>query len=278
MPAKKATKKPTTKPTSKKPTTKKPPRKSGPGREARFDLAARLAALPPATKEKAPDMPAAALGKDMQELARVLPPYVGKIGRVPDTDQALIAELGPRAEALLAADLSLKKKRKVEAKGSGREPIERATRLRRQLLDGARHLFRRTPEVLAQLDAIAEGEGLDDLIQDLGDFADLIDAFPERFALDDALPENPAAAVRAMAAELVGRTDTSVVAAAVAHRNECFWLANEAFEEAYAALGFVLRGGRVDRSDLFRPYRARNQAALRARASRKARAGGTGNA
>lgn len=263
---------------AKKTSAKAAPRRTGANKRAAkaaaFDLEARLAARPTSEGERAPDMPAKALGKDAAELARVVAPYAATIRKDPEFDPALLVELAPRGEALLEAVLALGKARKAQARKSGGvEPVKVATELRGAILSGARYLFRKQPAVLEILAAIAEGEGLDDLVADLEDLAKLAEAHPATFALDGKLPANVHVAARAAAAALLGRTDSSEVARAAAHRNRCFWLANEAFDEVYAALGFALRGKDEQVSDFFRPYYARNKAAQRSLAAKKARAG-----
>lgn len=242
---------------------------------------ARLSALPKELAEKAPDMPAKALGKDMLELERVVKPYRAKVLRLPDFDATCLGELKVRAEWLIDADLALGKARKAQARRTGGdEPVAKAIRLRADVIAGGRFLFRKNPDALALLASIAEGDGIDDLVTDMGDLADFTEANAQTFALDEKLPPNVHEVLRGLAGDLLGRTDSSEVAAAVAHRNKCFWLANAAFDEVYEGLGFALRGGPVDRADLFRPYRARITAAMRLRkanAERRQRAGGPTN-
>lgn len=129
----------------------------------------------------APNIPVERLVAEGVELATVAWRDLAKLGSA-GLDRNIVIALGKRSQALAEAQAEL-----VTARSRGRtseeeDLIAESTELRSEVLAAGRLALRRDPIAQSKLDDIIEGEGLDDLLQDLQDLAALLRAYSAAFA------------------------------------------------------------------------------------------------
>jgi hypothetical protein len=144
------------------------------------DLESRLLAIP-SRDVLAPGIPVERLVAEGVELATVAWRDLAKLTSA-GLDRSIVVDLGLRSQALSEAQAEL-----VAARSRGRtseeeDLIAESTELRSEVLAAGRLALRRDPIAQSRLDDIMEGEGLDDLLQDLQDLAGLLRTYSRDFA------------------------------------------------------------------------------------------------
>jgi hypothetical protein len=144
------------------------------------DLESRLLAIP-SRDVLAPGIPIERLVAEGVELATVAWRDLAKLTSA-GLDRSIVVDLGLRSQALSEAQAEL-----VAARSRGRtseeeDLIAESTELRSEVLAAGRLALRRDPIAQSRLDDIMEGEGLDDLLQDLQDLAGLLRTYSRDFA------------------------------------------------------------------------------------------------
>ena len=186
--------------------------------------------------------------------------------------KALLALPGFRASDLTLLPLLLKKLEGAELrwsrlrfKGGGHALTtarKNAEKWRHDAMAAARYLARYNAKDLTELDRIAAGEGLADLVQDLDDLASFVEARAETFAK---LPLRiDVREAKKLAAILREGRDAAPGADALAERNRAFWALEHVTDEIRAALRFVLR----DQPKKLMPLLSRYEADRRAKQRR----------
>jgi hypothetical protein len=117
---------------------------------------------------KPPSIPVDRLLGEARALAKVASAQATALAKV-GVGKSVVASLTPRIDALADAQTSL-----VMSRGKSRTKEEiafekEATELRSDMVADGRFALRDNPDAQSALDAIQEGDGLDDLVQDLKD-------------------------------------------------------------------------------------------------------------
>lgn len=149
-----------------------------------------------------------------------------------------------RSMTALRAQLKDAERDWSRARRASRKPVrgklrEAAEALRASLMRAGRFLFRDHPEELAELDRIAEGEGLADLVADLEDLAVFLEKHAALFFKLKALPRDAAKQARSLADELGGTTDTEDAKALLAARNRAAVAVAHVLTELRRAAAFL---------------------------------------
>jgi hypothetical protein len=154
-----------------------------------------------------------------------------------------IDELGERLALLDASETEWLALRKRTAPKEITRSRALGVKLRSSAVRALRYFVSDDAEVQARLNAIQEGDGDVDLIDDLRKSADLLDEHAEAIAKDKQLPKERGAALRTVADELeagVLDRDTSPEArAAREHRNRAFWWLQDAVSRVRSAGQYV---------------------------------------
>ena len=135
-----------------------------------------------------------------------------------------------------------------------------AENARRQIMAAGRYRLRKNAAAQAELDRIAEGEGLPDLIQDLLDLGDFIGSNMDVMTRDKNITEATPGQLRATAQALnEGEDDSEPALSALEHRNQVFVALDEALREVRAAAGYLY----ADDPKRLQPYRSQYEARQR---------------
>jgi len=209
-------------------------------KEVGFFLDGRLARLPDDAAATPPDLP---VREAILEAARMVAParkLRPKLSTIPDFDLADADDLPGLVEALRRAETRWQKARKLQQAVSLVGARKDAEELRRKFYRAARYRLRKNAEALAEIDRIAEGDGLADLVQDLGDIAAFLEKYEASFVGDVILPKKPIQRARALAATLKGGKDGTGALDALAHRNLVFHALQVAVDEVREAARYLL--------------------------------------
>ncbi len=144
------------------------------------ELKPRLRALPDADVV-APTLPVERLVAEGVELASVAWRDLQKLSSA-GLDRTIVIQLGKRAQALSEAQAELVALRSRGRSSEEEDLIEESRELRSEVLSAGRLALRADPLAQSKLDDIAEGESLDDLLQDLQDLAAVLRTYPQAFA------------------------------------------------------------------------------------------------
>ena len=144
------------------------------------ELKPRLRALPTADV-LAPTLPVERLVAEGVELASVAWRDLQKLSSA-GLDRTIVIQLGKRAQALSEAQAELVALRSRGRSSEEEDLIEESRELRSEVLSAGRLALRGDPLAQSKLDDIAEGESLDDLLQDLQDLAAVLRTYPQAFA------------------------------------------------------------------------------------------------
>ncbi len=158
---------------------------------------------------------------------------------VPTFDISLASVAATLLEHAKDESSTWSKMRFSKSKGEGRGVSRKeAEKLRAKVLKLSRFVFRRNKAVLAEIERIAAGEGLADLITDLDDMVKLISAHPATFAK---LKKLKGAAERAAELAVILRTMSDGVPAAnqLASRNRAVEALGVALEEIRKGAKFL---------------------------------------
>lgn len=174
------------------------------------------------------------------------------------------------AEPLLAhvkqADRAWQKARHLAKQGANRGSLRKdAETLRKVFLKTCRFLYRNQPTALAEVDRIALGEGLPDLIQDMEDIAVFAEGEAEVFA---AVPKlvDMAEQARAYQKSLEKMKDTEAAKALLATRNRAVQALDKCLAEVRSAADYLCE----DNAAALAPYVS--SSALRMSSTRSKRA------
>ena len=212
-----------------------------PARSSAFDLEARLTALPPEATATQPTMPVKIAILEAERLHAGAQPLRAKLARLPGFRIEELADLPALVSALTKAEQHWTRARVEKQAVSLKAVRAEAEKLRRDMMAAGRFLLRRDPAAQRELDRIAEGEGLADLIHDLHDLAEFGETHRAAWAADATLPKDTVTRARALAAQLTGGVDREPAIAALGRRNQIFAALQVAVEEVRAAARYVLR-------------------------------------
>lgn len=158
----------------------------------------------PTADVREPDLPMAIALQEAQDLRAALD--------ADDTwDAVLAVGLDPALVVALPSAIAAARQAQsqwvvLRDRSKSRAQLDREQRgiaLRRELSAACRWNLRELAEAQAVLDAIAQGEGIADLVQDLLDLATLVERHPPHFALDDTFDAlAQAEAARSVASEI----------------------------------------------------------------------------
>lgn len=183
--------------------------------------------------------------------------------KVPTFEQDLADAGRGLLEHAMVVDSTWQKARFAKKKGESRGALRKeGEALRAKVLKSARFFFRNDPKVLLEVDRIAEGDDLPDLIRDLDDVAALATEHASLFAAAPRLGDVPKLA-RALATSLREATDPLPTAELLAARNRAVVALGLALREIRAAARFLYE----DSPKAFAPY-VSTQAVARGRTSR----------
>lgn len=147
------------------------------------------------------------------------------------------AELGRRRSLLSKAEEAWITAREIAVPSAVHKLRAKAEKRKRELLQGLRYWLEEDLNVASKLDAIREGSGDADLLQDLRSLAALVEEFAE--ALTRAkLGKDPVAEARALADELeavVTGRNIGTPLEALALRNRAYWLLRDQMNAIRAA-------------------------------------------
>ncbi|MBL9009458.1 MAG: hypothetical protein JNJ46_34705 [Myxococcales bacterium] len=129
----------------------------------------------------APNIPVERLVAEGVELASVAWRDLRKL-ETAGLDHRIVVELGKRAQALSEAQAELVALRSRGRSSEEEDLLAEATELRSEALAAGRLALRNDPIALSKLDDVAEGEGLDDLLQDLQDLAALLRSYARAYS------------------------------------------------------------------------------------------------
>lgn len=129
----------------------------------------------------APNIPVERLVAEGVELASVAWRDLRKL-ETAGLDHRIVVELGKRAQALSEAQAELVALRSRGRSSEEEDLIAEATELRSEALAAGRLALRNDPIALSKFDDVAEGEGLDDLLQDLQDLAALLRSYTRAYS------------------------------------------------------------------------------------------------
>lgn len=157
-------------------------------------------------------------------------------------DLAHLTDLPAKIEALGDAERAWQQARHApkQAGGLGAQRKE-AEALRSALMGALRYLLRKDAGAQAELDRIAEGEGLADLIADLADLRVLLDRHPGIADGAIGVPEDVSERLAGLAARLKKGSSTAEAAALQERRNGLFLLVEESVSELRAAARYLFQ-------------------------------------
>lgn len=129
----------------------------------------------------APNIPVERLVAEGVELATVAWRDLKKLSTA-GLDRMIVVELGKRAQALSEAQAELSALRSRGRSSEEEDLIAEASELRSEALAAGRLALRNDPVAMGKLDDIAEGEGLEDLLQDLQDLAVVLRSYSRAYS------------------------------------------------------------------------------------------------
>jgi hypothetical protein len=208
--------------------------------------------LPRSAEQVRPSAPIRELLSDAREVLRIARRSGTKLIRA-GLDRRFLEELPHRIELLDRAQKAWERQRSRTEPATLQRAREDAAQMKTDMLAAGRFLLRHDAKAQRQLDQIAAGEGLEDLIEDLRALAAFWSEHEETLAQSD-LGDDIVERARAMAARLTlmnrGQKDREHEEAH-AHRNRALALVDEAVHEVRAAGRYVFRDA-PERLALFR--------------------------
>lgn len=208
--------------------------------------------LPPSAEKARPSAPIRALLSDAREVLAIARRSGTKLVRA-GLDRRFLEELPHRIELLDRAQKAWERQRTRTEPASLQRAREDAAQLKTDMLAAGRFLLRNDAKAQRQLDQIAAGEGLEDLIEDLRALAVFWTQHEDTIAKSD-LGDDVVERAQAMASRLTlmnrGAKDRQHDEAHV-HRNRALALLDEAVHEVRAAGRYVFRDA-PERLALFR--------------------------
>ncbi len=234
------------------------------------DLAPYTAHLGPSAGKLRPSLPVRVVLLEAERLHKAAAPYAAQLKKLPGFVADHLRDLPALIELLSEAEKAWGRARFAKSQSSRGALRKEAEALRSSLMNAGRYLLRRDAAAQIELARIAEGEGLADLVQDLDDLADFVEARAATFALDRRLPKRAPARARELAAELreVDPGDGGLMSA----RNLAFGALDFVLGEVRAAARYLF----ADEPRTLAPFLSRHEAlrAQRSRARRKPKGAG----
>ncbi|MCL2776576.1 MAG: hypothetical protein FWD73_01130 [Polyangiaceae bacterium] len=223
-----------------------------------FLLAERLLTIDAATVALAPNKPVKVALLEGERLRAGTAPHRKTLLALPGFREADLILLPLLLETLEGAE---RRWSRLRFKGGGNTlstARKNAEKWRRDAMAAARYLARHNVKDLTELDRIAAGEGLADLVQDLDDLVNFVQARADKFGQ---LPIRiDVREAQKLAAVLREGRDAIPGADALAERNRAFWALENVTNEIRAALRFVLRDEPKKLMPLLSRYEADRQA------------------
>ena len=208
--------------------------------------------LPNTASRSRPTAPITALLADARELFTVARRSGTKLVRA-GLDRRFLEELPHRIELVERAQKAWERQRSRTEPATLQRTREDAQQLKTDMLAAGRYVLRNDSSAQRQLDQIAEGEGLEDLIADLRALAGFWTKRSVQLASSDLAKDAPERAL-ALASRLTlasrGAAEASH-AEAHSHRNRALALLDEAVHEVRSAGRYVFRDA-PERLALFR--------------------------
>lgn len=185
---------------------------------------------------------------DILQESRALEAVVRKIGGVlfsgSDLDERVASSLEARRAMLETTETAWAKHRIAALPEQLRALRSEAEELKKDALAALRYFKRGDAGIQRELDALVEGSGLADLIDDLQKLSPLLDSEKKTLKKAD-LPKNAAARARELAEHLGGGSAERAVNTeggdALELRNRAYWWLREAMDEVRSAGRYVFR-------------------------------------
>jgi hypothetical protein len=209
-----------------------------------FDLQTRLLALDPARGAEEPEVPIDGAVLEALRLRRRARKLRDALLELPGFDARAVDELGPRAEALRAADAAWQALRDQSADAPTTTVALRrqAEGLRADLLASARFHLRKLPDAQRVLDELSPGSRLRTLAADLAALVELCRQHAAAWAKESLLPGDVLEQAASLGQALLALPEEPPEAAqAFERRNLTFWLLDDAVEEVRAGARYLYR-------------------------------------
>lgn len=257
--------------TASKKSQRTPTRRAAP-RQPAVSFEADLAALPEDAGHQDPPIPADVM---LVEAARAAAAAKGArtvLGRLPEFDLRWVDQLPALICMGQDANSNWDTHRFARSLGTGRTKDRKAAEaLRARVLAAGRYLFRRHPDVVLELDRIAEGQGLPDLIADLRDLHRLTHGHRDVWAQDVALPQGALDSLEPLANRLETLPEQDSARVAREGRNRVFALLGQWLEEVRMAARYLFATDPVKLKPFLSTHAAQLRSRTRARAAVQAR-------
>ena len=219
---------------------------------------ARLAKVSASDAQSPPNKPVKIALLEADRLSDSLKSYRKALAALPDFDEAALEDFPALIEALSTTERAWERARRPQGDVSLSEARKEAEAWRRDVMASTRYLARRDARAISELDRIAEGEGLNDLLMDLDDLVSFVGERTALFASVDDLPDVEGA--KKLAATLRSRVDHPEAVSAHEARNRAFWALDAVVDEVRAALKYLLRGQPKKLVGLLSRYEAKKKA------------------
>jgi hypothetical protein len=216
---------------------------------------------------EAPNMPVKTAELEAERLMTGLKPYRAKLAALKTFHPTVLVDVPVLIEQLRGSETAWERalvQRNAKSLVALRKEAEA---WRHDTLETARFLLRKDPEMVIELARIAAGDGLADLVADLGDLVEVVSDHPAAFAdLDEPIDT---ARAKKLASVLGGGKDDPATADALADRNKAFWALDAGVTEIRAGLRFLLRKQPKKLTPLLSRYEAVRRAKNRKSAKAK---------